>query len=107
MSGEKIIREDGQEVIVVSQKTTTFTEHSEHTGHQISTVKINIGELEISVTQHSKDGVLSKTSPAINIHDLGNSEITIHGKVTKKQRTTPTRSISPSHTWTTINSKVE
>ena len=101
MSEMKMIREDGQAVIVVSQKTTTFTEHSEHEGHQISTVKINIGDLEVSITQHSNNGVLSDTAPSINIHDLGNSGITIHGKVTKKQRT------RSAHTWTTINSKVE
>ena len=100
---EKIIREDGQEVFVVSQQTTTFTKHSgDSEGHQISSVKITIGDLQLEVRQHHVGGVINQqSSPTIGIHDLGGSEITIHQRVVKKQTT------SEGHTWTDIKAKGE
>tara|TARA_R110002020_G_scaffold120031_1_gene273509 strand:- start:134 stop:445 length:312 start_codon:yes stop_codon:yes gene_type:complete len=96
---KKIEKTDGQEVIVVEQKTSTFTKHSDNEGHAISSVKIQIDGLEISISKHSINGVLSDSGVSINIHDIGKASIAIHEKIVKKQLT------RNGHTWTNITPK--
>lgn len=87
---DQIKRKETQEVFVVSQKTSTFTD----TGNAISEVLIEYGDIHISVKKHSKG------QPKITVHTFGKvPEMTIFAKITKKQES------HKGALWTTIKGK--
>tara|TARA_R110001583_G_scaffold131763_1_gene283586 strand:- start:2320 stop:2595 length:276 start_codon:yes stop_codon:yes gene_type:complete len=81
-----------QQVFEIKEKTTTFID----SGNKLSSVEILLGDLTINILNHSHSD-----SAKISIFGLDDSEVTIFGKVTKKQTTVT------GTTWTDIISKVE
>ena len=94
MSG--IIRTQEQELIEIRESKATFT-GTKHEGVEIHTVKLIVGDMLIEVSVHNT----SPNSGDIRVHTLGENELTVFGKVSKKQVRSGTK------LWTDINTKGE
>tara|TARA_R100000995_G_scaffold84692_2_gene64307 strand:+ start:3348 stop:3629 length:282 start_codon:yes stop_codon:yes gene_type:complete len=91
-----IIGTKKQELIEVIEHKSTFV-NTVHEGAEIHSVKLIVGEMHIEVSVHNT----SPNSGDILIHHLGENELTVFGKVSKKQVRSGTT------LWTDINTKEE
>ena len=92
----EIIRTKEQELIEIIENKSTFV-GTKHEGAEIHTVKLIVGQMSIEVSVHNT----SPNSGDILIHHLGDNELTVFSKVSKKQVRSGTT------LWTDINTKEE
>ena len=90
----EIIRENKQELVKIVENKSTFV-GTPHEGAEIHTVKLVIGKMTIEVSVHNT----SPNEGDIRVHHLGDNELTVFSKVSKKQVR------SAGSLWTDINTK--
>lgn len=89
-----IIRKDKQELVEIVENKSTFVD-TVHEGAEIHSVKLMVGNMTIEVSVHN----LTPNAADIRVHHLGDNELTVFSKVSKKQVR------SGNTLWTDINTK--